>query len=257
MKCLIINGSPSKSYSFGNGTTTSFTAKLTDEVKSSMSKLTAVEFEEIKLVDVNIPYCKGCYNCFLKGENSCPYSEFVQPIIEKIKEADCLIFTSPVYAMNVSALVKNFIDVTAYNYHRSSFFDKKALVIGSTAGAAAKSVCKYMRDVLKYWGFNSVYSLSVIRMGANDLNDKMRKKCRLSAQKLYKAATSELRQPSFKRVFFYQVWRASSINNSGADHDYWEKSGLVKYDYAPIIKLGIIKRIFAKAMFNLLKKAMK
>ncbi|WP_409198031.1 NAD(P)H-dependent oxidoreductase [Methanobrevibacter acididurans] len=35
-----------------------------------------------------------------------------------------MILTSPVYALNVSALMKNFIDHTSYFYHRPYFLIK-------------------------------------------------------------------------------------------------------------------------------------
>ena len=59
-------------------------------------------------------------------------------------DADGIIVASPVYAMNVTALLKNFLDHTAYFYHRPEFFTKKALVVVSTAGAGQKDVAKYI-----------------------------------------------------------------------------------------------------------------
>lgn len=258
MKCLIINGSPSKSYSWDGNVTTSFTAKLADEVKSAMSANGDVEFEEIRLIDANLPYCRGCYNCFYKGEDKCPHRALVQPIAEKIKEADCLILTSPVYALHVSGLIKNLFDLTAYNFHRPRFFNKKALVISSTAGGAAKTVCKYMRDTLEHWGFNRVYTLPIIRMGAVDLTDKMKLKCQMSAKKLYAGTSSGIpHSPSFKYVFYYQLWRSMSLKTPGADRDYWQESGLVNHEYAPNVRIGSVKRVFGKTMFGMFKRVMK
>jgi multimeric flavodoxin WrbA len=260
MKCLIINGSSSKSYMWNGVTTKSFTGKLVEEIKSVMEQQGEIKFEEVLLKDINIPYCIGCYNCFYKGEGNCPHHELVQSLVEKISEADCLILTSPVYSLNVSALVKGFFDHTSYLYHRPRFFDKKALVISSTAGGAAKANCKYMRDTLKHWGFNEVYSLPIVRMGANELTEKMKYRCQITAKKFYKDVKSKkLHNPSFKRIFFYQLWRNASIASTApeADHNYWQKSGLVKHEFAPIIKINIVKRIFSKAVYSMFSKLMK
>lgn len=259
MKCLIINGSPSKSYMWNDVLTQSFTGKLAKEIQNTMSQLGKVDFEEIRLIDVGLPYCKGCYNCFYKGENSCPHAKLIQPIMEKIKEADCVILTSPVYALNVSGLIKNFFDLTAYNYHRPSFFDKKALVISSTAGGMAKKTCKYMRDTLKHWGFNRVYVLSVVRMGAVEISEKLKIKCQVVAEKFYNdVASGKLYPPTFKRVFYYQLWRNMSNGNpDSADYRYWQESGLISQTFSPKVRIGFIKKTFGKMINSLINKVAK
>jgi multimeric flavodoxin WrbA len=259
MKCLIINGSPSNSYKWGGKITESFTGKLIDEVKNVMSQGAPVEFEEIRLMDINLPYCKGCYNCFYNGENTCPHSALVQPIMQKIKEADCLILTSPVYALNVSGLIKNFFDLAAYNYHRPSFFDKKALVISSTAGGAAKSACKYMRDTLKHWGFNRVYTLPVIRMGATEVSEKHKNSCaKIADQFLDDVLSGKLYSPSFKRVFYFQLWKTMGAKTpDNADGQYWSESGLSNRFYSPNVKMGYPKKVLGKMVSSMFQKVMK
>ena len=53
-------------------------------------------------------------------------------IREEMLNADGLIFVSPVYAHQVTALMKNFIDRFAYVLHRPCFLDKAALIISTT-----------------------------------------------------------------------------------------------------------------------------
>lgn len=250
MKCLIITGSSSKRYQWGGKIIEGFTGQLVAEVLSEMRRLGDASFEEIRLDDVNLPYCKGCYNCFLKGEAYCPHAALFQPVMQKLREADCLIITSPVYALNVSALVKGFFDLGAYNHHRPSFFTKKALVVSSTAGGYAKKVCGYMRDELLHWGFNSVHTLPVIRMGAAELTPKMKAACRKAARHLYNdTASGKLHSPSMKRVFFYQLWRnMSKADKTAADYAYWHNGDMGKHEFAPAVKLGLGKRLFGKAV---------
>jgi len=259
MKCLIIHGSAAKTYQWNGKTTQSFTARLAHEVQAEMARLGEVSFEEIHLCDLALPYCRGCYNCFSKGESKCPHAAVYQPIMEKIQQADCLIITSPVYALNVSALVKCFFDLGAYNHHRPQFFAKKALTVSSTAGGYAKKACRYMRDELMHWGFNRVYTLPVIRMGAAELTPKMQAACRKAARLLYRdTASGKLHSPSLKRVFFYQLWRVMSKGDkTGIDYSYWHKSDLGKHEFAPEVKIGIAKKICGKIICGLLNKAMK
>jgi multimeric flavodoxin WrbA/GNAT superfamily N-acetyltransferase len=259
MKCLIITGSPSKKYPWGGKLIDGFTGQLVAEVQAEMQRLGDVTFEEIRLSDINLPYCKGCYSCFVKGEENCPHAAMLQPAMQKMREADCLILTSPVYALNVSALVKGFFDLGAYNHHRPSFHTKKALVVSSTAGGFAKKVCGYMRDELLHWGFNRVYTLPVIRMGAADMNPKMRTACRKAAKRLYNdAASGKLHSPAYKQVFYYQLWRNMSKNDkTSADYKHWHESDLGKNDFAPVVRLGICKRLFGKVFNGLFGRVMK
>jgi multimeric flavodoxin WrbA len=235
-------------------TVTSFTAKLVDEVKTGMPD---TEFEEIRLADIALPYCRGCFNCFYNGEQSCPHKALVQPIVEKMKAADCLILSSPVYALHVSGLIKNFFDLTAYNFHRPSFFTKKALVVSSTAGGAAATACNYMKATLEHWGYNKVYKLPVTRFGAAELTENMKTKCRKIGEKLYKdTASQKLHIPSYKLIMFYQVWRVMSQSSPGADKTYWQESGLVDRVFAPKVPLDPLKFLFGKMLNGLLKKVM-
>lgn len=93
MKCLIINGSPHKGYTW----------KIVEYVREKLQAMGEIEFEEIMLMDADIPLCKGCFSCFYNGEQTCPHSDKVSPIVEKLLSADALIITSPVYALHFAA----------------------------------------------------------------------------------------------------------------------------------------------------------
>ncbi|MBQ2832037.1 flavodoxin family protein [Methanobrevibacter sp.] len=242
MKYLIINGSPRKKNTW----------MMVQQVQKNLDG----SFEEIHLFEEEIPLCKGCYNCIMKGEQFCPHKNLIMPIVEKIKEADGLIIASPVYAMNVTALLKNFLDHTAYLYHRPEFFTKKAIVVVSTAGAGQKKVANYIDETLRHWGVNKVYKISLACGGKDSLE---REKIDKIAKKFRKDMDSEkLHSPKFMDIIFYNVWRAMALTDEPipADKEFWFKTELVKYDFAPEVKLGIIKKIFAKLMFNILKRVM-
>ena len=116
MKYLIINGSPRHGHTW----------EIVTRVKNTLSTTdTNTTFTHVELIDENIPYCRGCFSCFENGEDSCPDSDKIGPIVDKIRECDGLIITSPVYALHITALLKNFIYHVAYLYHRTEFFIKK------------------------------------------------------------------------------------------------------------------------------------
>ena len=132
MNYVIINGSPRRKNTW----------MMVEQAKKNLNG----NFEEIHLMKEKIPFCNGCFKCFMEGEEKCHHHEKIKEILDKIRQADGIIIACPVYALNVPGLLKNFFDHTAYLYHRPEFFTKKALVIVSTAGAGQKDVAKYIDE---------------------------------------------------------------------------------------------------------------
>ncbi len=242
MKYIIINGSPRKKNTWA----------AVKQVKKSLKG----EFEEIQLMKENIPMCNGCFKCIMEGEEKCPHFDIVNPIIEKLKNADGLILTSPVYAMNVTGILKNFFDHTAYLYHRPEFFSLKVLVIVTTAGAGHKDVAKYMDETLRHWGVNKVYKISFACGGKDSLDTKAIDK--IAKRFSDDVESGKLHSPKMMDIIFYNVWRRMALSDDPieADKIYWQQSGLINHDFAPEVKLGIFKKLFSKIMFAIFKKVM-
>ncbi len=103
-KIFIINGSPRKNFN---------TAKMADSFKKGAESL-GVEVETINLYDLNFTGCKSCFACKLKdGKNygRCAYPDELTPILDKIsKEADGIVFASPIYFLGVTGEMKSFIE---------------------------------------------------------------------------------------------------------------------------------------------------
>lgn len=243
MKYVIINGSPRRKNTWS----------IVKQAKSNLDG----EFEEIHLLKEKIGMCNGCFKCIIDGEDKCPHYDKVNPIVEKIRSADAVIVASPVYAMNVSGLLKNFFDHTAYLYHRPEFFTKKALIVVSTAGAGHKKVSKYIGETLGHWGFNHSYRIAIACGGKDKFDNKT---INSTAQKFEKDLKSnKMHSPSFKDLVYFNVWKAmaSSKDPIPADAQYWRQSGLINYDFSPEVKLNIFKKTFSKIMYNILKRVMK
>lgn len=240
MKYLIINGSPRRKNTY----------KIIKQAESNLDS----EFEEIHLIEKQIPMCLGCMNCITIGEDKCPHSDKVRPIIEKIKECDGIIISSPVYALNVSALLKNFFDHTAYLYHRPQFFTKKALIVVSTAGAGHKKVAKYIDETLRHWGVNKVYKIALTCGGKETLETSKIDKTSIKFKK--DTESKKLHSPKFVDLFYFNLWKSLAVSDNPleADAEFWKSTGLVDYDYGAEVKLNIIKKAFGKIIFNFFKR---
>ncbi len=243
MRYLIINGSPRKKNTWS----------IVKQVKSNLNG----EFEEIQLMKENIPMCNGCFKCIMEGEETCPHFDKVNPIIEKIRSCDGIIVASPVYAMNVPALLKNFFDHTAYLYHRPEFFTKKALIAVSTAGAGHKKVAKYIDETLRHWGVNKSYKIVIACGGKDKLETNDIDSIALKFKK--DIESRKMHSPAFNDLIYFNVWKAMAFTEDPikTDKEYWFTTGLVNHDYGPEVNLNIVKKAFSKVMFKIFRKVMK
>ncbi len=157
MKVVALMGSPHK----GN------TLELTQIIEKKLKEPGDVEFEYIHLKEKDIRMCRGCFLCFMKGEERCPLKDDVSGIVKKMDEADGVIFVTPVYSMHVSSLLKTFIDRAAYIYHRPRFFDKYAIGIGATGNLGLKETLSFLKGTAMCWGFEYVDSLGYIATAKN------------------------------------------------------------------------------------------
>lgn len=243
MKYVIINGSPRRKNTW----------KMVEQAKMNLKG----DFDEIHLMKEKIPMCNGCYKCIMESEEKCPHNDIVKPIVDRMMEADGIIIASPVYAMNVTALLKNFFDHTAYFYHRPDFFTKKALVVVSTAGAGHKKVANYIDETLRHWGVNKVYKIAMACGGKEGLETKQIDN--VSKKFAADVESGKMHSPKFMDIVFFDVWKAMAVSSNPikADEEFWHKKDLVNHDFSPDVKLNPFKKLFSKLMFLIMKKVMK
>ena len=107
MKILLINGSPKGkrsnslklAYSFIEG----FKNGCTDDEES-------ISIDELHVASMNIAACKGCFACWQKTPGICCIKDDMQTVIEKLIDADLILWSFPLYYFNVPAILKNLID---------------------------------------------------------------------------------------------------------------------------------------------------
>jgi multimeric flavodoxin WrbA len=148
---VAITGSPHR----GNST------ELTSEIERQLLARGDVEFETIHLKDVDLAPCRGCFVCFMKGEERCPVRDDRETIAAKLDVADGVVLVSPVYSMHVSYLMKGFIDRFGCVLHRPRFHGKYALAIAVAGNIGQKETAQYMSDIAEGWGFDCVDRVGV------------------------------------------------------------------------------------------------
>lgn len=220
MKILVIMGSPRK----GN------TYRAAKKIEESMQAMGSVEFEYLMLKDANLSQCRGCLVCFTEGENHCPCKDDAPIIEQKIHAADGVIFATPVYGMNVSALMKTFIDRFSYIFHRPRFFHKKALILSTAGVLGLKEVLDYLKLVAGIWGFEVSSSAGIVtpepvsKKKEQENNRKLEK----AASIFYNSLKKERRPPGLRDILIFRGQKASFgelSKISPADYAYWKEKG--------------------------------
>ncbi len=98
MKILLLHGSARKQ---GN------TALLLNDIIQGIQQ-TSASWEYIHLPELDIHPCIGCGACEKQG--FCVFNDDMQPLYEKIANADSIIIGSPIYFYALTAQTKAFID---------------------------------------------------------------------------------------------------------------------------------------------------
>ena len=164
MKIVVINGSEKR------GVTHKMKEIFLEPFKSDS------EITEFYLPKDCPNFCTGCTTCLLVDENKCKDAEYIQKVDREIKEADLLVFTTPVYVYHASAAMKNLLDHFAYRWmvHRPSkeMFGKRAVIITQCIGGGWKSAAKDIKDSLQWWGISDI-KVCAFKLGTSIRWDKL------------------------------------------------------------------------------------
>lgn len=98
MRILVINGSPK-----GNG---SDTLKLTKAFLKGMGETGEI----IHTLQANVKPCLGCLACWQRTPGSCVQKDGMAHILEKYKEADLVIWSTPLYFFSLPSNCKAVLD---------------------------------------------------------------------------------------------------------------------------------------------------
>ncbi|MBU3178474.1 flavodoxin family protein [Clostridium estertheticum] len=113
MKVYAINGSPRK-----NKNTATLLQKALDGVKEA-AKDKEIETEIINLYDLNYTGCKSCFACKRLGGVSygkCAVKDDIQEVLEKVSQADGIVFGSPIYLGTITGQLQSFIERLIFPY---------------------------------------------------------------------------------------------------------------------------------------------
>lgn len=238
-KVIAIIGSPRKGR----------TLEAVDILEKRLKELGDIDFEYVFLKDVNLKQCRGCGLCFEKGEEFCPLKDDRADISSKMMKADGIIFATPVYSLQVTALLKNFLDRMAYVFHRPCFFHKSFMPVVTQGVYGVEGVLKYLDEVASLWGFRVCPGLGLTMLWEKPSTSDLKKvddEAVKAAKRFYDYLTRMSDPvPSMKEVIMFRSVRAFHSIAAGfpRDHQYYKEQGWFDSDYYYETRLGWHKKL--------------
>ncbi len=209
-----------------------------------------IETDILHLSEFDLQPCRGCELCILRGQ--CHLQDDFHEIESKLREADGIVLSSPVYLRQISGILKIAIDRTCSHYHRPILVGKPIFSCVSTNASGAKASLQYLKDITIQWGAIPAGEVAVKRNGieANELEAKLERFLLLIRR------PKELDRPSWKRVLDFQVQKVLALQILLQDRPYWEQQGWSSRDYYYENQLSWIKKKMGHLFYQVLAKKM-
>lgn len=100
MRVLVIRGNPRP---------IGYTQQSTDLVVQGLHEVHA-QVKDVTLADLTILPCRGCYHCWQITPGQCVHGDDMGPLLDEVRQAEVMIWATPVYFFSMSALLKTFIE---------------------------------------------------------------------------------------------------------------------------------------------------
>jgi len=229
----------------------------------NLQSLGDVECEIVVLSDYRLGTCKGCQECFAKGEEFCPFKDDRDVLIEKIAGSDGVIFASPIYSFQVSAFMKIFLDRLGFIFHRPRFFGKTFTDIVVQGIYGGPKIVKYLDFIGSNLGFNMVKGRVVNSL--EPMTDKQQKKndrvlarhSRKFYERLMKPAPST---PTLIKLMIFRMSRTSlklMLDDSYRDYTYYRDKGWFESDYFYPVRLGLPKGVAGRLIDSIARRTVR
>jgi multimeric flavodoxin WrbA len=100
-KVLAFNSSPRK----GKGNTALILDPFLEGMRESGAEVELFYNDKLK-----VKPCTGCFNCWLKTPGICSHKDDMQWLLPKMRDADVIVYATPVYSYGMTGQMKNLID---------------------------------------------------------------------------------------------------------------------------------------------------
>ena len=215
----------------------------------NLQSLGGVECEIVALSGYRLGTCRGCKLCFEKGEESCPLKDDRDVLIGKMMASDGVVFASPNYSFQVSAIMKIFLDRLGFVFHRPRFFGKAFTSIVVQGFYGGEKLVRYLDFVGDSLGFNTVKGTCSTALEPMTVKEKQKvdkalaRQSRRFYERLMKPAYPA---PTLFKLMAFRMGRTSirlELDDTSRDYTYYKDKGWFESDYYYPARLGALRKV--------------
>jgi multimeric flavodoxin WrbA len=207
-----------------------------------------IEGEVVRLIDYDLQLCRGCKLCCDKGEEYCPLQDDRDVLIEKMMASDGVVFATPNYSFQVSAIMKTFLDKLGFAFHRPRFFGKTFTSIVAQGVYGGKKIVNYLDFVGTGLGFNTVKGRCIMTL--DPMTEKQQHKIDQALAALAEQYYASLEKPAYPvpgliDLMFFRMSRTKirlELDDSFRDYVYYRDKGWFESDFYYPTRLGPLKK---------------
>lgn len=218
------------------------------QFRDHLQALGDVEVEIVTLNHYNLGACRGCLQCFEKGEEFCPLQDDRDLLMDKIMASDGVVFATPNYTFDMSGVMKIFLDRFGFVCHRPRYFGKTFTSIVTQGISRGDEIVKYFDFVGGILGFNTVKGTCVTALDPR--TEKDQQKIDRAIEKLSRRFYEKMMQPAFPQpsLFMLMGFRMGrttmkqKADPDSRDYHYYAEKGWFESDYYYPIRLSMVKK---------------
>ncbi|GAA0717329.1 flavodoxin family protein [Clostridium malenominatum] len=202
----------------------------------------------INLKDYNIKECVGCELCITK--DICNLNDDMDILMNKLKNYDGIIISTPVYMSNLSGKLKVFLDRTCRWFHRPELTGCPILLVSTTAGSGLKDTFLTLEKIMYQWG---AFPVGKIGRSLGNLNEDVKDKdIDNFVMHLYMDKCKF--KPNLNQLINFQVQKVLAVKILTFDRKYWEDKDWISKDYFFNAKIPIVSKIISRSFYKMLYK---
>jgi multimeric flavodoxin WrbA len=224
------------------------TYQAVEQFLTNLQTLGDIEYEIVVMSDYKLGFCRGCMQCFDRGEEFCPLKDDRDVLMEKMMASDGVIFATPNYTFDMSGIMKAFLDRFGFACHRPRFFGKTFTSIVTQGIGRGNEIVKYFDFIASILGFNTVKGISVTILDPRTEQEQQkidRALIKLSRRYYARLAKPAFPEPSWFMLMGFRMGRTLVNQRSdpdSRDYRYFAEKGWLESDYFYPTRLGILKK---------------
>jgi multimeric flavodoxin WrbA len=214
-----------------HGNTARLDGLVSDALRARAAQTgTPLELETLDIARMDIRPCRGCRQCFDRGEEACPLKDDLPAIASRMSAADGILFASPVYVGDINGAMKTLLDRLAYLCHRPALAGKSAAFLVTTGGSPTGHAMRTLQVVVT-WGLHLVGGKGMTTgalMPDGELARAHRPAAERLATRLFDAVQSQAAlRPAWAELMMFalqqRIWGAA--DPATLDWRYWADQG--------------------------------